>query len=106
MGERKRKLAEARRKLREAFIEKFGREPGPDDPLIFDDDYDTPVPLTEEKFRARALEAMRATGTPPHLVYAFEKTGFMVNEQAYKQMSPADRAEYDAAIKEYFRDGA
>jgi hypothetical protein len=102
MGERKRTLAEARPKLREAFIEKFGREPGPDDPLVFDADYDTPVPLTEEKFRARTLEAMRASGTPPHLVYAFEKTGFMVNEQGYKQMSPADRAEYDAAIKEYF----
>jgi hypothetical protein len=102
MGDRKRTLAEARRKLREAFIEKFGREPGPDDPLIFDEDYDTPVPLSEEKFRAHTLEAMRTAGIPPHLVYAYDKTGFVVNEQGYKQMSPAARAQYIAAIKEYF----
>jgi hypothetical protein len=90
------------RKLREAFIEKFGREPGPGDPVIFDSDYDTPVPLSEEKFRALTLEAMRDAGIPPHLVYAYEKMGFVVNEQRYQQMSPAARAQYIAAIKEYF----
>jgi hypothetical protein len=102
MGEREGKLSAARRKQREAFIEKFGREPGPDDPVFFDPDYDTPVALSEEKLRAHALEAMRAAEIPPHLVYAYAKTGFIVNEQGYKQMSSADRAEYNAAIEEYF----
>jgi hypothetical protein len=102
MGERKRTLAAEMRKQREAFIEKFGREPGPDDPVIFDPDYDTPVPLSEEKLRAHTLEAMRAAGIPLHLIFAYAKTGFMVNEQGYKRMRPEDRAEYEAAIEEYF----
>jgi hypothetical protein len=36
------------------------------------------------------------------LVYAYQRTGFIVNEIGYKNMSPDDRAEYDAAIDEYF----
>jgi hypothetical protein len=35
-------------------------------------------------------------------VYAYQKTGFIVDEAGYKNMSPEDRAEYDAAIDEYF----
>ena len=31
------------------FCEKFGRAPGPDDPILFDPDADSPVPLTAEK---------------------------------------------------------
>ena len=31
------------------FCEKFGREPGPDDPILFDPDADFPVSLTAEK---------------------------------------------------------
>jgi len=44
---------------------------------------------------------MRAAGTPSHIFYAYEKTGLMVNEHGYKNMTPEDRAEYDAAIREY-----
>ena len=32
--------------LIEAFRSKFGREPGPGDPLIFDPDWDEPRPLS------------------------------------------------------------
>jgi len=35
----------------ESFKEKFGREPGPDDPLFFDPDCDVPIPLSELKLR-------------------------------------------------------
>jgi hypothetical protein len=45
---------------------------------------------------------MLAAGTPPQLVYAYQKTGFLVNETGYKNMSSEDKAEYDAAINEYF----
>jgi hypothetical protein len=41
---------------------------------------------------------MLAAGTPLHFVYAYQKTGFIVDEAGYKNMSPEDRAEYDAAI--------
>ena len=37
---------------KEAFKKKFGREPGPDEPVFFDPDADTPQPLTEGKITA------------------------------------------------------
>jgi hypothetical protein len=43
---------------REAFEEKFGRPPGPEDPLFFDPTADTPQPIPPEKIAA--LEAMMA----------------------------------------------
>jgi hypothetical protein len=30
---------------RKAFVKKFGREPGPDDPVFFDPDKDVPTPI-------------------------------------------------------------
>jgi len=50
------------KKHHESFIEKFGREPGPGDPLFFDPDYDVPTPLTESKLRKELSEAARKAG--------------------------------------------
>ena len=50
------------KKQHEAFKEKFGREPGSDDPLFFDPDYDVPTPLTESKLRKELSEAARKAG--------------------------------------------
>jgi hypothetical protein len=102
MGKKKRIPTEALREQRQAFVEKFGREPGPADPVFFDPDADSPVPLSEEKVRAAMLEAMQDVGIPLHLVYAYTKTGFIVGDDGYKNMRPADRAAYNAAIDEYF----
>jgi len=90
------------RQQRKRFIKKFGREPGPDDPIFFDEDSSNPVSISPEQLRSETLKAMLAAGTPPHFVYAYQKTGFIVSEAGYKNMSPEDRAEYDAAIAEYF----
>lgn len=46
----------------ESFKEKFGREPGPDDPLFFDPDCDVPIPLSELKLRKELSEAARKAG--------------------------------------------
>jgi hypothetical protein len=34
---------------RALFVQKFGREPGPNDPIFFDPNEDEPTPLTEER---------------------------------------------------------
>ncbi len=47
---------------RQAFINKFGREPGEDDPVFFDPDADTSQPLTKAKVFAVMEEAARVTG--------------------------------------------
>ena len=94
---------EALERQRRAFVAKFGREPGPSDPLFFDPEADTPQQLTEGYVAKATLDTMRKAGTRPELVYAYQKTGLIVSKAGYENMTPEDRAEYDAAIDEYFR---
>lgn len=88
-----------------AFRKKFGREPGPDDPLFFDPDADTPQPYPEEKFRREwnevMDEAVRTGGIRPELAYAAKKTGFLVTESNKKKMPKSQLKEWNDAIQEY-----
>ena len=47
------------------------------------------------------VAAMRSAGIRPEIIYAYEHTGFILDEAGYKNLSPEDKAEYDAAINEY-----
>ena len=87
------------------FRAKFGRDPAGDDPLFFDPDAPgpDPVPVTDEKINEEMRKAFAATSFPPEFVFAWEKTGILVGEDGYRRMRPEDRAQYDAAIREYFR---
>lgn len=49
---------------RARFIKKFGREPGPNDPLFFDPDHDVPTPWPPETLQAELLKAMEAANIP------------------------------------------
>jgi len=42
-------VADALRQQKQLFKEKFGREPGPDDPVLFDPDADAPQAMNGEK---------------------------------------------------------
>ena len=97
----KRMLDRELRRARKDFIAKFGREPGPNDPLIWDPDSDTPTPYPEEKMRREMVAAMAEAGTPGYLVHAFVKTGLILDEEGYREATPEVRAEWDAAIAEY-----
>jgi hypothetical protein len=81
---------------RQKFIEKYGREPGPDDRLF----PDMPHP---ERLEAMMVEDMKAAGLDPAFIYAFEKTGLLVTQQNQHLIPEKDLAEWDAAIKEYER---
>jgi hypothetical protein len=50
---------------RKAFIDKFGREPGPGDPVIFDPDKDVPTPIDAERLEADLEKAIRDAGIDP-----------------------------------------
>jgi hypothetical protein len=80
--------------LRQAFVAKYGREPGPEDRVF----PDLPHP---EHLEARMAEDMKRAGLDPALVYAFEKTGLLVTEQNQHLIPDKDLAEWDAAIQEY-----
>ena len=54
-----------------------------------------------KKIKRDMIALMRSAGISPELIYAYERTGFLLNEAGYKNLSADDRAEYDAAIAEY-----
>jgi hypothetical protein len=78
---------------REKFIAKFGREPGADDLIFFD--------LDEDKVRADTADAMRAAGISPALIYAYEETGLIVNQENRRLIPDVDLREFDAKVREY-----
>ena len=86
---------------REAFIAKFGREPGPDDPIFFDPDADTPQPVEMDAFEKEIAMAMAAAGIDPALIYASAKTGLIVTEDNQDQMPEEALEEWEEAIREY-----
>jgi hypothetical protein len=81
---------------RQKFVEKYGREPGPNDPVFFD----MPHP---EQIEHMMVEDLKAAGLDPALIYAYEKTGRLVTEANQQLLSEADLAEWDAAVKDYER---
>jgi len=102
-----REMARDLRKQRKAFVKKFGREPGPNDPIFFDPDAPGPEPvqMSEDKARADMLKAMSQAGAPPAVVYAFSKTGLILSKEGIEQgLYPlAVVAEWEAAVDEYYR---
>jgi hypothetical protein len=58
---------------RKAFIEKFGREPGPGDPVFFDPDKDVPTPIGPDRINADLEKALRDSGIEPEKAEAFRK---------------------------------
>ena len=86
---------------RDAFIKKFGREPGPDDPVFFDPDADAPQPLDMDTYDRELAEAMAAVGIDPALIYAATKTGLLVTEENRDKIPEQALEEWEAALKEY-----
>lgn len=95
--------AAALREQFSAFERRFGRAPGPDDPLFFDPDLDVPTPITPVKAEAEIVGAMRAAGADPAFIYAYQQTGLILTEMNLDKVSEADRAEWDEAIDRYRR---
>jgi hypothetical protein len=58
---------------RKAFIEKFGRAPGPDDPVFFDPDKDVPTPIDPARMDADLEKAMREADIDPAKAQAIRK---------------------------------
>lgn len=54
-----------------------------------------------KKVQRDIIQLMRSTGVRPELIYAYEQTGILADEEGYKKLSAADRADYDRAIDAY-----
>jgi hypothetical protein len=96
--------AEAITQQKRLFREKFGREPGPEDPLFFDPVSSVPeflsVESQEDTWRA-LVQAAGASGIDPALVYAINKTGRIVTEQNMRFLTDAEIHEWNDAVDEY-----
>ncbi len=110
MGERKKgkvtrplspQMVKMLEKQKEAFRQKFGRDPGPGDPVFFDPNADTPQPFDMDEMTALIVEAMAKVGVDPARIYAYRKTGLMVTEENLHLLPEEDLAEWRAAIQEY-----
>jgi hypothetical protein len=86
---------------REAFRKKFGRDPGPDDPIFFDPDADQPTPISSVQVEAEVLAAMQKAGVSPAFAYAYKKTGLIGVEGLMEAWPAAQRKEWEEAVKEY-----
>jgi hypothetical protein len=86
---------------RKLFIEKFGREPGPDDPIFFDPTKDQPQPMDDHAVRVQIVNAMSQAGIAPEYIYAYQKTGLMPTTADQHLLSKVDLEQWDAATAEY-----
>ena len=88
-----------------AFAHKFGRLPRSDDPVFFDPEADRPLPLPSSGTQRLLLEAMLENDTPPHIVYAYCRTGFAVSDENRCTLPPERLSLWDTAIDEYLAFG-
>jgi hypothetical protein len=85
----------------DVFRAKFGRDPRPMDPLLFDPDADEPRPLDEQRVKAAMVEAMGSAGFDPAAIYAFQKTDLIAITQDAGDLEGDDLAAWRAAMYEY-----
>lgn len=90
------------RKQLKAFRRKFGRDPGPGDPVFFDPAADTPTEMSEDSINNAILQALLKSGAPPEVVFAYRKTGLLLVQEHMANYPPENIAEWNAAIAEYF----
>ena len=92
-------VMEALRDQRRQFVEKFGREPGPGDPLFFDPDADTPQQITPEKDFADFRAVVRKAGVDEAYADAYEELGYVVTEMNKHMFSLEEVEAFDRAIR-------
>jgi hypothetical protein len=84
------------------FREKFGRDPGAQDPIFFDPDSLTPQPFRLDECLQESTEALIQAGIRPEIIHAHRKTGLIVTEDNRDELPGDALAEWEAAIAEYF----
>src|SRR5271166_1328480 len=98
---------EAQRAIQEQlrkFREKFGREAGPEDPIFFDPDADTPQPISKaglDEMTGQILSAAGKAAVRPELIYAMKKTGRIVTASNQDLLTDDELQEWQDAIEEY-----
>ena len=85
------------------FEEKFGRPPGPDDPLFFDPDADQPQPVSLTGLETETVGMLEAAGICSAWIYAYQNTGGLLPRPDGSFATARDQAEWDEVISRYIR---
>ena len=96
-------LLRALREQLEAFRQKFGRDPGPEDPLFFDPEADQPRPMDDAQLDAMLVEALRHAGADPAYIHAYKRTGMLITTDNLKRWRKRQREEFREALEEWER---
>lgn len=83
------------------FEEKFGRRPGPDDPLFFDPDADEPQPVSLTGLETETVAMLETAGICPAWIYACQHTGGLLPRPDGTFVTERDQAEWDEVISRY-----
>jgi len=90
--------AQARR-----FEEKFGRPPGPDDPLFFDPGANEPQPMSLPGLETATVGMLETAGISPVWIYAYQHTGGLLPRPDGSFATERDQAEWDQAVARYLK---
>ena len=85
------------------FEEKFGRPPGPEDPLFFDPDADEPQPMSLTGLETQTVAMLEAAGICPAWIYAYQHTGGLLPRPDGTFLTDRDQAEWDEAVSRWLR---
>ena len=85
------------------FEEKFGRPPGPGDPLFFDPDADEPQPFSLLGVENETVAMLEAAGISAAWIYAHQHTDGLLPRPDGTFNSESDRAEWQEAVDRYVK---
>lgn len=85
------------------FEKKFGRKPGPNDPVFFDPAFDTPTKINEQKLADQMISTMDRADVRPELIWVYIKTGLMPTKENQRLMPREDRRAVRRAFQEFDR---
>ena len=88
-------LPELLEEARKQFVERHGREPGPDDKLFDEEEV--------QGLTRRMADQMRQLGFDPAYIYAYERTGLLLSEANMNLVPKADLQHFKALQDEYRR---
>jgi hypothetical protein len=101
-------LREAMERQAERFREKFGRDPGPEDPIFFDPDADEPRPFDLDIATREMAEELRhagiAAGIDPSLIEAWCELGYVVTDDTRHLFSASDIAVWNETVRRHAGD--
>jgi len=83
------------------FEEKFGRTPGPQDPVFFDPDADQPQPVSLTGIEASTVAMLEAVGVCPAWIYAYQHTDGLLPRFDGSFLTERDQVEWDEHVDRY-----